>query len=558
MAALQHVLLIITVVSVLVTAVPTVATSATPSVTFEDDSLVEHAGDIVEVNMSLPAGENASLTISGPKFSQTLLVRDGGDGRVHLVFNTYNGSWVTTGSTDTVTVTAGADVDSPLDAGQYRLTVQGTETTAELTLRDPGLKRIGAFVGNGTYQSVADIERAKAQGTLSMVPAPTSNSTVVVQIDATGLSGAIASAAGDTLTDRFQSFFSRESATFRFEQTNPGSSVKPKQLQFGPGVRVLASEDTYYVVVDLANARFPREYGTTRFVEGDKFITAVSLAATSPVTGDTGEFVFAHVGYGGVDVSTAPDGRVHLIAAPNQTISGTSALGAGWNVTVVVRGQNDPATARNESFLRKRVVRLQQPQSPDQFPSSTFSAVFNLSDVASGTNVTVDVRRQGQSLLERPLSGSVVRISASVRATLPTNSSNFTTIPTNVTLSSGGFVVLHRDGPRGPVVGVSDYLPAGDHSELVYVSEPLSESATIVAVVHHDANFNQWFDGPRTDPPFEQAVDSTTPTSATSSPTGSDSPTPTSMTPTSTSTTVPGFGATLGVVAVLVALSRYL
>ena len=62
-----------------------------------------------------------------------------------------------------------------------------------------------------------------------------------------------------------------------------------------------------------------------------------------------------------------------------------------------------------------------------------------------------------------------------------------------VELPAAGFVAVHADGggSPGPVIGVSDLLPAGASTEvMVMLSEPLSGTATVFPMVHIDTDGN--------------------------------------------------------------------
>lgn len=69
----------------------------------------------------------------------------------------------------------------------------------------------------------------------------------------------------------------------------------------------------------------------------------------------------------------------------------------------------------------------------------------------------------------------------------------------SVELSEGGFVAIYEgvtvDADPEAVVGVSDYLEAGEYEDLeIELDEPLEESQALVAVVHHDTNDDGTFD----------------------------------------------------------------
>lgn len=76
----------------------------------------------------------------------------------------------------------------------------------------------------------------------------------------------------------------------------------------------------------------------------------------------------------------------------------------------------------------------------------------------------------------------------------------------SVSMSDGGFVVVHIDGREGDVIGRTEYLPAGTHRNVVVTLDnpPDRSELDIVAVPHLDTNDNRQFDytGNKTDRPY--------------------------------------------------------
>ena len=75
-----------------------------------------------------------------------------------------------------------------------------------------------------------------------------------------------------------------------------------------------------------------------------------------------------------------------------------------------------------------------------------------------------------------------------------------TVVVDSTSMSEGGFVAMHDEtllegDAFGSVVGVSEYLEAGDHSDVeVTLDEPLEENQTLIAMPHRDTNDNQEYD----------------------------------------------------------------
>ncbi len=74
-----------------------------------------------------------------------------------------------------------------------------------------------------------------------------------------------------------------------------------------------------------------------------------------------------------------------------------------------------------------------------------------------------------------------------------------TVVVDEVTMASGGFVVIHDSSlvgeVIGSVIGVSEYLEEGTHENVeITLDEPLEEDETLIAMAHRDTNNNQEFD----------------------------------------------------------------
>ncbi|WP_233514219.1 MULTISPECIES: hypothetical protein [unclassified Haloferax] len=72
------------------------------------------------------------------------------------------------------------------------------------------------------------------------------------------------------------------------------------------------------------------------------------------------------------------------------------------------------------------------------------------------------------------------------------NSNGATVTVASATLSEGGFVVIHNES--GDVVGISNYIEESNSNIRIFLTESLSESATLTAMAHLDTNNNQQLD----------------------------------------------------------------
>lgn len=450
------------------------------------------------------------------------------------------------------------------------------------TASDASLDRVGVWQGptDATdLNDAGDVRSAVDDGALSRATGVDRNDTLVLGIEVRGFAEAVADADGSNATERFTAAMA-EHGDVTVAQTNPRPSFPPVYVHVleGAGVEVFPDEanDTYYAVVDLAEVPVTRgEDGDRTTLDSDtqEFVASVELAADSPLTEER-QYAVAPVEPRWATIETAPDDRVHARPRSNLTINGTTNVGTDWPVTVVLAGDDDPDTAADESFRLTRNATVNASEERNYHYERSFAAAFEDGVVPPGAeNVTVDVRFDGRSLLDDPASVELAdpRASVSVVEVGDADPVGVAALTVNASLSAGGFLVLHEATPDGPVVGHTEYLAPGDYTATVYSSEP-TDADELVAVAHRDANHNEWFDGPAVDdayagddPDDEVALRGTgsTPTAVTtsSSPTtGTTVPPATDTTTTGTTdgtpggASIPGFGASVGAFALVIAL----
>lgn len=557
-----------------VTDAPETATAASPSErdtnttspAFDRDRYVEHRGDVVELAVRLPANDTGRLTLHRPAGNTTVTVRDDGDGRIRVRFNTYTGGWSAI-SADEVLAVEGAMAYPP--AGDYRLTVRanGSSDEATLIIEPRSLERIGTWqapADETAIDEVSDLRAAVADGTFDRATAVNESHLLVVGIDATGLEGAIANADGENVTARFRNAVDSHGDLDVVQHPDTvGLEQVPAVFHVlnGPGVRVFADarNDSYFVLVDVAEVRLTQgdreidlEQVAAHDADGMWLQVRAGIANTSRLA-DVDERVAAVVFPRSASLSTAPDETIHAAPSMTRTIAGTTNVETGWNVTVVVAGEDDPASDADESFRLTRQAIVEPPDEDSYRDARRFNVSVDVPEFSPGINATVDVRFESRSLLEEPVPLVVQRRRASVATTGVDRSGKFTTVAVAASLSTGGFVVLHEASRDGPVVGHSDFLASGNHTVEVYVGEP-TDADQIIAVAHRDVNYNEWFDGPALDEPY--------PEGETADVIGLDAPspaTPEALTDTpeepSGEATVPGFGVLVAVIALIVALA---
>lgn len=439
-----------------------------------------------------------------------------------------------------------------------------------VTANEASLDRVGVWQAptNATeFDDASDVRAAITDGSMTRATGVTNDDTLVIGIQIRGFSDIVAAANGSNTTERFLTKMSNH-GDLLVEQTNPPPSLEALQVHVLAGVGVTVFPDaanrTYYIVVDLDKAR------TTRGEDGDgesldhgpyEFIVEAELAADSPLTEDR-QYAVAPVDSRRASLETAPDDTVHVEAGSNVTISGTTNVGTGWPVTVVLTGDDNPDTSANESFRLIKEAVVQPSEERNYHYERTFATAFERDAVPTAAeNVTADVRFDGNSLLDEQVPVALDDPRAAVIIDKVGEAGNITTFSVNASLSAGGFLVLHEESADGPVVGHTQYLDSGEHAVSVYSSEPI-DADEVVVVAHRDANHNEWFDGPNLDRAYaEKGPDhaitlgqtgAPTPMETTTAltPTDSTISSPTDTTP--SSSTIPGFGVTAMAFAILV------
>jgi hypothetical protein len=272
-------------------------------------------------------------------------------------------------------------------------------------------------------------------------------------------------------------------------QTNPATNRPPKRLDLN---RSLANDsihvvpdprnDVLYVNVDTGAAVF--DNGTLS--AGDTFEITLTVDGESRLA-DTDKSMSSNITFVGTELGLADPS---LVAGPNQTVTGTTSVAPGSEVTVRIQRNG------SSSFVKTNTTRVK--------PNGSFVTSFNLSSIAPRSTVTV--RAEG------PL-GTGDRTNVTVDPYRPNGSPNGTamlTVPDqrtaggtvtvrNVTLPDGGFVVVHAPNastdPVGSVLGASSYLENGTTENVtVSLAEPLREDTRVVVMAHTDSNDNRVYD----------------------------------------------------------------
>jgi hypothetical protein len=415
---------------------------------------------------------------------------------------------------------------------------------------------------------------AAKSGNLNRSETVTPNDTLVLELRASGLEGVLDGQNGSNATERFFGLLEDPAFELRIEQRNPPPSLATAEIHLAEydSTRVVTDpvNDSYYLVVDPAATNVTRGTREAELRPGQEYEANFSLAGSSALAANgtesaTTNFVVVEPA---AELSTAGAEREFAVPAPNQTISGTTTLPPGSEVTVELRlADGDRRFAET--------VRVQY----DSDGVGRFGTAFDFSDVPDGTNLTADVRAESYPDLGFDATHVVVA-EPTARAEIGTVTANGVSL--DATLSHGGFVAVHRDSPDGELLGYSHLLdPEADESAYVNFVPDLESNATLVAVAYRDADRDGEFD-PEVDEPYvsgdsavAEAVEFTVETTTTAESTDegtttipsttlptTDAPMPDETTGNSAGETtdpendglVPGFGMGISVFALLVGL----
>lgn len=348
----------------------------TESVAFGDQTLTENVGDIVEIPIDFQNSNTATVVIGSDNagYNATVTVTDANeDGEAVIRLNTF-----TTGdgasafslgddsdSLDSVTINTG--VSSPLDTGTYDLEAfRGTssgDTPADLGSISIGERATSAAsvytAPDGTpIENRSDIDVTTESADIAF------GDVVVVEVEATGLSGAIQNQTGSDLTTRFFNFVNSDAASLTVEQTNPKPNTAAKTLDLSGSATVVesADNDAYYIVAESDNL--------PQVEAGDEYSVDFTVSnSTELASEDETVTTRFDVSEATVDVTeanaTVADGEV----------AGETSLAPGTEVTVTVKNSDD------NPFLKSQVVEVEQ--------DGTFTAAFDFSDSSVGTDYTV-------------------------------------------------------------------------------------------------------------------------------------------------------------------------
>ncbi len=545
----------------------------------------DQVGDVADITVELENTDTAAVTVGNIQddgYQANLTVEDGNDdGEVTIQFNTYEAGNTTgsdlasaANSDDSVTVLEGDNLTATTFSSSrlltdhgYRMTVRaGEDPTADSD--DPGTLNlrprstdslsVGTAPQDMSYDDVEDLADSVSQdSTIS------EGDQIVVEVDASGIEGLVGGA------DDYSEFTNDENVSITVEQEEAKANRDPKTAELSDSntdVYTNGDEDLYYLVVDSSALDISSDDGSYEATFTVEENSKLNPSDDDETVSDTFEM----------------DGREGTIQPPEveassgQTISGTTTIAAGSEVRITAEGDDT-----DNPFLLEETATVQN--------DGSFSAEFDFGgEPEEGSNFTVYLEDSNGNSLADSVSG-VVGEAPTAQVSYSGGISEDGSVVTvdEVYLPEGGFVTIHdasvEDDPIGSVVGTSQYLENGTHTDVqVELDSAIEEDQTLIAMPHMDDNDNQEYDfvdsegdndAPYTDSNGDIVVDAGDVTLQTETPTDTTTDEPTDTTteePTNTTTEEttpedgdgdgdsdgdgqPGFGISVAIVALIAA-----
>lgn len=378
-------------------------------VSFARSVVADQRGDVVDVPVTIDGG-TADVVLGGEdvNFEVRLTVEDtDGDGALTVRWSTADstnatgGVWVAGGAVEG-SVSVVQSVDEPVVAGEYplSLSVGGTEqdvATAVVESRETdGVTVLTAPRSADGLDDVADVRRVATPTDSAALDARTlDHDWVFVVVSASGLEGYVDDVGDLTGSANGLELSIVETADSAGPNEDPLSVDLSEARLFADG-----ANDTYVVAIDPALSVRDAE-------PGDEFeVRFVADASEHPVTEDGEEVTATFTAVNGTASVDATGGEVTVPPASDATVSGTSTFAPGTELTVTARREGGTSP-----FVTDTTVVVGE--------DGSWTATFDLSEVAEGTSFTLRVDKAGET--RTSVDGRVARGDATTTASTATD-----------------------------------------------------------------------------------------------------------------------------------------
>ncbi|WP_247005985.1 BGTF surface domain-containing protein [Halorientalis litorea] len=305
--------------------------------------------------------------------------------------------------------------------------------------------------------------------------------TLVVLLSAPDLQTAVSRQSGDDTSERLRSLLASDRAVLRSSQSGVVDTPKTLALTDSAAttaVRVNADIVALAVNVSRLSAMHDRngngladDGGTASVQPPESYRLRFTYEGTTART---------DIRFENPSATLAPttEGPLSFLAGAGQSVSGTTTLPAGTNLSVVFTTTGDP------SFVQTRRATVDD--------DSTFTATFDLSDAPAGTNVTVVVRRGDRTLGGR--TGRIETPSATARVPSRVSPGDILRIR-SPTSSHPGFLVVRRNTTDGEILAARSFGAGESETRLIPVDRS-ADRLVVQAYLDIDGNGRLDADGP--------------------------------------------------------------
>jgi surface glycoprotein (TIGR04207 family)/PGF-CTERM protein len=410
---------------------------------FNESIITDQRGDVVNITVDMENTDTATVTVGSDDLgflANVTVVDDSGDGQATLQFNTWQATSAPEGkqgdnnlgsSNDVFDVADGDDeieyanvnitVDTLLEAGEYEVEVRPGDdytedstniATLELRERNTTMLKSWTAPSGKDFEDMDDVNDYLDDGNLTSTEKVADGDTVVYQLVASGLEGALDAQGADNVNDEFfdNNRFGKHDGdddgsleqglyTLKVNQTEPGANQDAWGLALNESnTEVIADgdNDTYYIVFDTddVDTYYPGDglaedddrFNTSDeagpdFDDEDGFTANFTVYDDSDNLSDGDQTVLASS-----DITTAEHDMAdpyNVTANANRTITGTTNVAPGTELQLRIKSGDNT----KPSFLKTATVYVTE--------NRTYSAEFDFSE--QEVNDTYEIKTTGSN-----------------------------------------------------------------------------------------------------------------------------------------------------------------
>jgi PGF-CTERM protein len=251
------------------------------------------------------------------------------------------------------------------------------------------------------------------------------------------------------------------------------------------GLSVFYEENTLYIAIDTGRAVFDQGRTTVGVEPGARFRATFTGNRSNGTGAVSSEF---RIVPRRATFETDNNGTVVVEADANQTVSGTTTVAPGTDLTIRARSEGQ------SSFVITQTVQVVK--------GGEFESDFDFTNVTRGISFELTIPGQGfennastPGVVRRPPTASV-----RVNTQQSRNGSVQRVTIRSATLSDGGFLAVYDSSlltndnvtaSAKSLRGASEYLTSGEHAPVnITLDRPYTYNGTIIVIPHQDTNNN--------------------------------------------------------------------